>query len=68
MKEDLIKITLAGIIVHLLEGNRVGGRPLDMLSAEALLESPETKKYLDGLDPVYLPLPRDGAENRFKFS
>lgn len=67
MNEDIVKITLAGLVVHLLEAMRPGGRPLDLISAEAMLASPHMKEFLDSIDPVYLPLPRDGAEKRFEF-
>jgi hypothetical protein len=64
---DIVRVTLAGLVVHLLEGMREGGRPLDLVSAQAMLQNPETKEFLENLDPVWLPLPRDGAENRFTF-
>lgn len=64
--EEVIMIGLASVIVHLLEYQRVSGRPLDLLAAQALLNDSRVRDYLDGIDSVFLPLPRDGVENRFR--
>lgn len=63
---DVVAISLASAIVHLLEAMREGGRPLDLVCAEAVLQNPDVKEFLSVTDSVYFPLPRDGAEKRFE--
>jgi hypothetical protein len=63
--DAVIKMHLVNCIAHLLERARMdhaGDGHMDFIAAQACLVQPSVAAYLESLDPVLLPLPRDGKK------
>lgn len=59
-EDEAIKLALVNCIVHLLEHLREGGVHDDLVAAQNSILESHTHDYLNSLELVLLPIPRDG--------
>lgn len=56
--EITLQIKLASLIVHVEEMMSPKGHVFDKSAIQALLDDAEVRRFMDGIDPVFLPVKR----------
>lgn len=56
--EPAAAIKVAALVVHVQEGMSIGGHVLDVAACTALANDPDVTAWVDGFDPVLLPVRR----------